>query len=110
METKGAESEKSKVDFPLSQLQPALPNSLQTLQNGCLCGDKDKLSVDFISKPCLLELTQEEGSPRSGLTLRSADSKPLPLLSDSSPQTEGTGTDIDNIDKIQSNLGFEPQS
>lgn len=52
---------KSKPMFPLTQLPSALRNSLQTLPNGCLCGDEEKLSVDFISKPCLLELTQEEG-------------------------------------------------
>ena len=52
---------KAKLTFPLTPLGPALPNTLQTPRDGCLCGDEEKLSVDLISKPCLLELTQGEG-------------------------------------------------
>lgn len=52
---------KKKLTFPLTLLGPALPNTLQTPRDGCLCGHEEKLSVDLISKPCLLELTQGEG-------------------------------------------------
>lgn len=63
----GCRDLKSKLTFPLAQLLSALPNSLQTLLNGCLCEDEKKLSVDFISKCCLLEFTQEEGKLLSRL-------------------------------------------
>ena len=61
METKpGFRGLKVKIDFSPDPTQSSIaqlsPNTVKLL-----FGDEEKLSVDFISKPCLLELTQDEG-------------------------------------------------
>lgn len=87
MET-SMETYKSKWTFPLTQLHPALPNYLQTVPDRCLRGDEEGLSVDFIAKPCLLELTQEGGS------LHARPDHPVSRLQplDWPPQTDTIGT------------------
>lgn len=79
-----AETYKSKLTFPLTPLPPRIAQLSPNTADSSSCGE-DSLSVDFISKPCLLELTQNRASCWTGLTIRSADSNPV---SAASAQTE----------------------